>query len=110
MLETARFLEAERRDRMIAADWWATGADLEYLLEGTGNLVSHLSLERRGRPPVLFLENAQWIDLPPGIRERWDAALARSGAELAFESPPYRVYAAPPLVASEPPGSPREGS
>jgi hypothetical protein len=110
MLETARFLEAERRDRMIAADWWATGADLEYLLEGTGNLVSHLSLERRGRPPVLFLENAQWIDLPPGIRERWDAALARSGAELAFESPPYRVYAAPSLVASERTGFPREGS
>lgn len=97
MLATARFLAEEREDRSIAADWWASGVDMEYLLPGTGNLVSHLSLAERGDPPVLFLENAKWIDLPPGVRARWQGSLARRGAELVFERAPYRVYAAPPL-------------
>ena len=97
MLETARFLEAERQGRRIAADWWATGVDMEYLLPGTGNLVSHLSLDREAPSPVLLVENAQWIDLSPGLRERWDAAVTDLGAELELERPPYRVYAAPPL-------------
>lgn len=110
MLEAVQFLEAERPGRVLAADWWAAGVDVEYLLEGSGNVVSHLSLERRGWPPVLFVENAQWIDLPQGVRERWEAALDRSGAVLAFERPPYRIYAAPPLARPVRARAPEEGS
>lgn len=97
MLEARQFLEDHREGRVIAADWWATGVDMEYLLAGSVNLVHHRSLAQLDAPRVLFFENAKWIDLPKGVRDRWQEALARYGATPVFKRPPYRIYAVPPL-------------
>lgn len=106
MLEARQFLEDHRDGRVIAADWWATGVDMEYLLAGSVNLVDHRSLAQLDAPRVLFFENARWIDLPQGVRDRWQEALERYGAAPAFERAPYRIYAVPPL-SEEPREKPR---
>jgi hypothetical protein len=96
MLEASRYLEDHRDGGVIAADWWATGAEMEYLLSGSGNLVHHASLERLDAPRLLFFENAKWIDLPKGGRYRWQRALARHEASSVFERDRYRIYVVPP--------------
>jgi len=106
MLEARDYLEAHRDGRVIAADWWASGCDMEYLLEGSVNLVHYRALERLGPRRILFYENAKWIDWSHRGRERWQAALARYGATLAFEKDIYRIYVADPSQ-SEAPARPR---
>lgn len=102
MLDTARFLELHGDDRVLAADWWATAADMEYLLDGSSRFVHHATLERRGSPPVLLLDDARWSELIPENRERFRATVARLGATIAWERGSYRVYAAPPLEPDPP--------
>ncbi len=97
MLETAQFLAQHRDGRVLAADWWATGVDMEYLLAGSGHLVHHATLEPLGAKPVLLLENSRWLGLIPSAHDHFQGALLRAQAELVWERGPYRVYAVPPL-------------
>jgi hypothetical protein len=97
MLETARFLETHRQERRIAADWWASGADMEYLLDGSSSLVHHLWLDELGSPSVLFRVHRKWLKLTPGLEERFRKTIDRSQGTLVFERGPYQIFAAPPL-------------
>lgn len=96
MLRTARFLEMYRNDRVLVADWWASGIEMEYLLDGTANLIPHWRLKDK-EIPLLFVECSKWIDFVPGVRNRWDKAIVRHGVQEVFKEGPYRIYAFPPI-------------
>jgi hypothetical protein len=104
MLETASFLERHVKQRSIAADWWGTAVDMEYLLDGSSHIVHYQWLDELGSPPVLYLENRKWLRLTPERAKSFAAAVASSGAELALERGTYRIHAAPPLAEGGAPG------
>jgi len=110
MLETAQFLTAHRQGRRIAADWWATGADMEYLLDGSSNLVHYLRLDELGSPPTLFLVHRKWLRLTPALQDQFMKAIESRESTLVFERGPYRIFAAPPLGAASPPPVPVQPS
>jgi len=94
MLDTAAFLEANRGGKVVAASWWAAGADMEYLLKGNSSLVHFSQLDPHEKRSILFVENTHWNSRVPWVRSDWEAELSHRGASPIFERPPYRIFEA----------------
>jgi hypothetical protein len=94
MLETTAYLEANRGGKVVAASWWAAGADMEYLLSGNSSLVHFSQLDPHETRTILFVENTHWNSRVPWVRADWEAELSRRGASPILERPPYRIFEA----------------
>lgn len=93
------FLE-QRRDRIVVADWWATGADLEYLLDGTANVIPVSLVPENRIAGALVVINGEWMnfagDPDRDYERRMNGFIARCGAQPTFSAGTYTVYECAP--------------
>lgn len=87
------FIDANRGDHQLTRGWWATAADLEYVLDESGDFVEVTALteQERATEPMLAL-NELWAQY--AVSGELDAFAA--DCEPVFEASPFVVGVCPP--------------
>jgi hypothetical protein len=91
MLMARDVLASKQQDYPLIADWWASAADMEYLLEGTSNFVHINHMWTTGNQCAVLYRDARMMNFSPEAAKRFDKAIANWGKTTLLDRPPYSI-------------------